>query len=434
MGASASVGGISKEQCQAICGDLFNEAEWKRQSVDGVIAPAKLNELFSQLTDVFLTHDWGTDASTHKQVSIVNGLLKDKGITTWFDEEKMEGNVKKQMIRGIDNTRAIVVFVTQRYIDKVGGNNAEDNCQLEFNYASRRKTANKMIPVLIDPDPDLKNPSSWTGEVGFVLGGHLYLDMSEAFDDEDLMATRIEELYNKIVSIVGLPLAQRFPGLQEALKEARPSAAALVSKSTDDNENEEGVGEEDEGGGDGEEGGEEDQADEGGDQGDKGEEGGEGDEGGEEDQADEDGDQGDKGDVGGEGDEGGEEDQADEDGDQGDKGDEGGEGGEGGEGDKCEEGDQGQKGEEESGEGDEGEEGATKDGASSVSRRLKTVKDPFARREASYYKKYKAGKVPEIDIYPGEDQFTTPRGPNLVPGLMRGAGHYVNEKHLAHGQ
>ncbi|KAG9410263.1 hypothetical protein AC1031_018296 [Aphanomyces cochlioides] len=40
----------------------------------------------------------------------------------------------------------------------------------------------------------------------------------------------------------------------------------------------------------------------------------------------------------------------------------------------------------------------------------------------------------EVQGGQSEDQFTTPRGPNLVPGLMRGAGHYVNEKNLAHGQ
>ncbi|KAF0685615.1 Aste57867_22544 [Aphanomyces stellatus] len=128
-----------------------------------------LAKAFADLTDAFLTHDWGTDGSTHKKVSTINKLLKARGITTWFDEEKMEGNVKKQMIHGIDNARVIVVFVTQRYIDKVGGSNAEDNCQLEFNYAARRKTASKMIPVLIDPSPSLKNPATWTGEVGFVL-------------------------------------------------------------------------------------------------------------------------------------------------------------------------------------------------------------------------------------------------------------------------
>ncbi|RQM18898.1 hypothetical protein B5M09_009786 [Aphanomyces astaci] len=210
MGAGASVDVVTKEQCQSLYGDLFNDAEWAKQAVDGVVTRDKLTTAFSALTDAFLTHDWGTDGTTHKNVSVINTLLKARGITTWFDEEKMEGNVKKQMIHGIDNARAIVVFVTQRYIDKVGGNNAEDNCQLEFNYAARRKTASKMIPVLIDPSPTLKNTANWTGEVGFVLGGHLYLDLSSAFGNDALLASRIDELVTKIVSVAGTPLSQRF--------------------------------------------------------------------------------------------------------------------------------------------------------------------------------------------------------------------------------
>lgn len=42
----------------------------------------------------------------------------------------MQGNVKKQMIRGIDYAQCVVVFVTRRYVDKVKGDNAEDNCQV----------------------------------------------------------------------------------------------------------------------------------------------------------------------------------------------------------------------------------------------------------------------------------------------------------------
>ncbi|RHY23749.1 hypothetical protein DYB32_009072 [Aphanomyces invadans] len=209
MGAGASVDVVTKEQCQSLYGDLFDEGEWNKAAVDGVVTRDKLHAVFLELTDVFLTHDWGMDGTTHKNVSAVNTLLKARGITTWFDEEKMEGNVKKQMIHGIDHARAIVVFVTQRYIDKVGGNNAEDNCQLEFNYAARRKTASKMIPVLIDPSPALKNTGNWTGEVGFVLGGHLYLDLSSAFGNDQLLASKVDELVAKIVSVAGAPLAER---------------------------------------------------------------------------------------------------------------------------------------------------------------------------------------------------------------------------------
>ena len=44
----------------------------------------------------------------------------------------MQGNVKKQMISGIDFAQCVVVFVTRRYADKVKGDNAEDNCQVTY--------------------------------------------------------------------------------------------------------------------------------------------------------------------------------------------------------------------------------------------------------------------------------------------------------------
>jgi hypothetical protein len=74
--------------------------------------------------DCFLTHDWGTDElgrSNHDRVSQVNRLLQASGLVTWFDEERMEGNINQQMAHGIDGSKAVVVFITRRYMQKVGG-------------------------------------------------------------------------------------------------------------------------------------------------------------------------------------------------------------------------------------------------------------------------------------------------------------------------
>ncbi|OQR95751.1 hypothetical protein THRCLA_07605 [Thraustotheca clavata] len=223
MGAGASIPDqlYDKTQCQTVCGDLFNEELWRQSSTNGMISHEKLVGLFNSLTDVFLTHDWGVDGINHQHVRSVNKLLRDRGITTWFDDERMEGN---------ENARCIVVFVTQRYIDKVGGSNAEDNCQLEFNYAARRKTATKMIPVLTDPSPTLKNPQNWTGEVGFVLGGNLYIDISSAFDDPVMLENKINELLVKMQSIIGLPLQKRLEHAMASLPTIAP--IALVSAAT----------------------------------------------------------------------------------------------------------------------------------------------------------------------------------------------------------
>jgi repressor of nif and glnA expression len=45
-------------------------------------------------TATFLTHDWGRDElgrDNHARVSFVNGELKKRGYSTWFDSDKMTG-------------------------------------------------------------------------------------------------------------------------------------------------------------------------------------------------------------------------------------------------------------------------------------------------------------------------------------------------------
>ena len=48
-----------------------------------------------------------------------------------------------------------------RYVQKVASDNAEDNCQLEFNYASLRKTGAKMIPIVMEAR--MRSQQEWEG-------------------------------------------------------------------------------------------------------------------------------------------------------------------------------------------------------------------------------------------------------------------------------
>lgn len=85
--------------------------------------------------DAFLTHDWGVDElerNNHSRVSKVNKILKEMNIITWFDEERMEGNIRSKMAQGIENTQVAVVFITQRYRDKINGNDNRDNCKVSL--------------------------------------------------------------------------------------------------------------------------------------------------------------------------------------------------------------------------------------------------------------------------------------------------------------
>ena len=150
-------------------------------------------------TDVFLTHDWGKDElgrGNHERVAVVNTALKELGYTTWFDSDRMTGDIMQQMAAGIDNTKVVLVFVTQRYAQKVGGTNEADNCKLEFQYATRMKTKALMVPIIMEDR--MKRPSEWTGPVGFALGGELALRMSFDFDDKEKFTASLAELKHEI--------------------------------------------------------------------------------------------------------------------------------------------------------------------------------------------------------------------------------------------
>jgi WD40 repeat protein len=149
-------------------------------------------------TDVFLTHDWGIDELgrvNHDRVAAINEALKSLGFVTWFDSDRMTGNVVKQMVSGIDNASVIIVFVTQRYMNKVNGADANDNCYKEFNYATDTKSAAKMIPVVMEPRmKDIR--TNWSGLTRMELGRQLYVDFS---NDNDFQSA-IQQLKAEILS------------------------------------------------------------------------------------------------------------------------------------------------------------------------------------------------------------------------------------------
>ena len=130
-------------------------------------------------TDVFLSHNWGVDNSVrdnHFRVSLINKELQDIGYKTWFDGDRMKGDLFKQMSQGIENTQSVIVFITQKYIDKVDGDNAGDNCKNEFNYAAIKKTSSNMVAVLMERE--ICDTRKWTGPVGLHLSTKMYIDMS----------------------------------------------------------------------------------------------------------------------------------------------------------------------------------------------------------------------------------------------------------------
>ena len=95
--------------------------------------------------EAFLSHDWGKDElgrNNHDRVKKIFQALKEKGLSLWFDEVYMEGDIDKAMCKGIDESKLVIIFITKRYMQKVAGDNDQDNCQKEFNYAKQKEALN----------------------------------------------------------------------------------------------------------------------------------------------------------------------------------------------------------------------------------------------------------------------------------------------------
>ena len=153
--------------------------------------------------DVFLTHNWGPDAlgrDNHARVMQFNTQLRERGYVTWFDEDRMYGNIIQQMAQGVENSRAVIVFITEQYVAKVAGKSAkgqDDNCKFEFQYACQRLGVSAMVPVVMEPA--MRDGKRWSGPVSMTLGSHLYVDASDGGEQtEAISVTRICEQLTKL--------------------------------------------------------------------------------------------------------------------------------------------------------------------------------------------------------------------------------------------
>ena len=81
--------------------------------------------------------------NNHTRVSKINSALNSWGFETWFDDDRLIGQIEQQIIGGIDNTSVLLVFITKQYMVKLNGNNPEDNRQKEFTYAKGIKTSKR---------------------------------------------------------------------------------------------------------------------------------------------------------------------------------------------------------------------------------------------------------------------------------------------------
>ena len=135
---------------------------------------------------MFLSHDWGLSDVNHKRVARINNQLKTAGIKTWFDEERMRGNVNKTMAKGVEGAEAVVAFITKRYIEKASGENPQgenDNCYFEMNLVLNTPHLGVEKVIVVVMEPGMKAQGAWpSGTIKGKLCGKLHIDLTA---DED---------------------------------------------------------------------------------------------------------------------------------------------------------------------------------------------------------------------------------------------------------
>eukprot|EP00873_Tetraselmis_striata_P000604 jgi/Tetstr1/420868/TSEL_011941.t1 len=182
-------------------------------------APHTMSFSDAHLHDVFLTHDWqGADGRNHERVARVNCCLQELGLRTWFDEQRMTGKVQERMAEGLEDSGGVLVFVTQRYHDKVTGKDQSDNCKFEFDIALAYNQAN-MLPVVMELD--MLNPQKWRRTMR-ALGTKMFVNLSNIDNLTD----------DQLLGFVETRLLPQMTWLPESLHQKAESAAAIIPRSS----------------------------------------------------------------------------------------------------------------------------------------------------------------------------------------------------------
>ena len=161
--------------------------------------------------DCFLSHAWDSDSCgryNHTRVVQVSEALQRRGIKTWVDAERLDLYLNNELSDGIDASKLVIVFVTQAYLEKVQGfgpRGLDDACKAEFEYTLRRHGVQRMLAVVMDPA--CRDTSTWTGAVGFRLGGQIYHDLSGDEMDEEKIGQLVAAINARIG--IGPPVDRR---------------------------------------------------------------------------------------------------------------------------------------------------------------------------------------------------------------------------------
>ena len=175
------------------------------QSKGGTYTPSVTID--DSLTDAMFTHNWGEGMTNHRKVAKVVKEMKKRGLTCWFDDDRMKGDIRESMTKAIENTQCMIVFVTKTYHTKVNGSDSRDNCKYEFKYGMEKLGPEKMVPVVMEAE--MRNTRDWSGILGGALISKLYVDLVDMELSEEKFQAGCDHLYKEVLVIIGKTVLQR---------------------------------------------------------------------------------------------------------------------------------------------------------------------------------------------------------------------------------
>ena len=148
----------------------------------------------SETNDIFITHNWGLDShgrDNHVRCKMLAYELIARGYTVWFDEKDMVKNIDNKIIEGINNSKVVLLCLTEKYCDKIsnGINNQiiNDNCYKEWNITLIK--SKKIIPIIMENNL-LNNKSSEI--IQMYINSIFYIDMNECiYDNMELLCKNL---------------------------------------------------------------------------------------------------------------------------------------------------------------------------------------------------------------------------------------------------
>ena len=143
--------------------------------------------------ECFLAHDWGTKESgffTHNKVLSISRLLKQRGVSVWVDENQLRGNIVNGICEGIESSRKVVVFLTNRYMTRL--ESPDNNCTMELKFAVREKKLKNVIAVVLDAE--LLDYKNWTRLARFYFAEHVYIDFTTEKKIKDNLNKLVREI------------------------------------------------------------------------------------------------------------------------------------------------------------------------------------------------------------------------------------------------